>query len=113
MGDPIELVNAAENDNGRRGGTIYEALSNDRTQNGEYMTIGTVIEGETGKHLSDQEGTYKKLDEIRKKLSDLSKYLNILKIDFYYSYYYRSYNVSHFWSTDTQNGKFQLLITNL
>ena len=80
MGDPIELVNAAENAGGIRGGTLYEALSHDRTQDGEYMTIGTTIEGETRKHQSDQEGTIKKLDEIRKKLADLSKYLNILEL---------------------------------
>ena len=79
MDSPIELVNATENADGRPGRTIYEALSHDRTQDGEYMTIGTAIEDETRKHQSDQKGTNMKPDEIRNKLADLSKYLNILK----------------------------------
>ena len=80
MDGPIELVNSAENVNGRRGGTVYEVLSHDRMQDGEYMTIGSANEDDTGKHQAGQQGTNKKNEKIEKKLADQSKYLNILKL---------------------------------
>ena len=80
MADPTELVIATENVNGRRGGTLYEALSHERMQDGEYMTIGSANEGDTSKHQAGQQDTNKKIDNIEKKLADQTKYLNILKL---------------------------------
>ena len=79
MDVPIELTITAENANGRRSGTVYEVLSQDRVQDSEYLTIGTVPEGNR-KQPSDQQRTDKKPDKIEQTLAEQAKYLNLLKL---------------------------------
>ena len=70
MDDPTELANAAANANGRRGETIYEVLNHNKMQDGEYMTIGTTLEGDTN---------HTKHDKLEKAFAEQAKTLNILK----------------------------------
>ena len=80
MDVPIELTITAENADGRRSGTLYEVLRQERIQNDEYMTIGTAIEGNRRKQPSDQQHTDKKPDTIEETLAEQAKYLNRLKL---------------------------------
>ena len=78
MGDPIELTTGKVNKN--EGGAVYEALSNNRMQEDEYMTISAAIDGDTRKHQADQQGAYAKNDQIEKALVQQANTLKILKV---------------------------------
>ena len=73
---PIELshVNVADNSNKDR--TVYETLRHHRSEEDEYMTINTTLEGDTNK----RQNVDKNDENIQKTLAGLAKSIKILKV---------------------------------